>query len=361
MKILSETTHAFPQMPIRDLRPGNKVDSIYHLLSLEQRTKKNGEPFFMMQLADASGQVNAVMWDNHADLMSGSIERDHFVHVMADAGEYNNKLQMTVKRLVRVEDEDVELRHFLPVSPRPRAEMEEELDAWIARVQDADCKKLLDKVFGHDRLREMYCAAPAAVRIHQAYIHGLLEHTLNVMKLADGMASIYEPVNRDILITGTLVHDIGKIRELDWRRTLTYTSEGRLLGHIPMGASMIDSLITKLKQQDGFDPETHHQILHMILSHHGRLEWGSPITPKTREAMVLHYADHAEAYMTVFKEETERARDRGETWTPWNRIFESYLYAGTGAPTGPSAGGEEEPLFQSEKKPDPADDVYPAR
>lgn len=326
---MTDSAPKHPFTPIASLDTGDSVESVYHLLSVEQRTKKNGDPYFALQVGDASGQSNAVMWDNHHALVAEMVKEDDFVLVKADAGFYNNNLQLTLKQISRVEDAEVDLSLFLPVSPRDRGEMEAELDAWIARVTNPDCVRLLGKFFSNPRLRELYCTAPAAARIHQAYIHGLMDHTLNVLRLADSIANVYEPVNRDVLITAGLLHDIGKIRELDWKRTIRYTTEGRLLGHISMGASMVDSVINGLKKQpEGFDESIHQQILHLILSHHGKLEWGSPIRPQSREALLLHYADHTEAYMAVVVEQTAKAATKGETWTPFNRMFESYLYAG---------------------------------
>lgn len=341
------------------LSAGSQIDCILHLVSIEQRTKKNGDPFFMLQLGDATGAINGIMWDNHAHLISGIIVKDDFVRVGGDVGEFNGTLQITLKRIARVDDTEIDLARFLPTSPRNRAEMEAELDAWIAKVQNKDCKRLLAKLFGHKRMREMYCTCPAAVRIHQAYVHGLLEHTLNVVKIANNIADLYEPIDRDILITGALLHDIGKIRELDWKRTITYTTEGRLLGHIPMGATMIDSFINELRRADGFDEQLQMQLIHLILSHHGKLEYGSPVRPQTREAYALHYADNTEAYMTVFAAETQKAADRGQAWTNFNKMFDSYLYAGN-IPKAPVPSSEDL-LFQPEGKPQPADDVYPAR
>jgi len=175
------------------------------------------------------------------------------------------------------------------------------------------------------------------VRIHQAYIHGLLEHTLNVMYLADKVADLYEPIDRDLLITATLIHDIGKIRELDRKRSFTYTTEGRLLGHISIGASMIDQIIRKIQGKHSFDDLKRQQIVHIVLSHHGKMEWGSPVIPKTKEARVLHYADHTEAYMASFQQEAEKSAATGNQWTPYNRMFESYLFTGA-APTLPTEG-----------------------
>jgi 3'-5' exoribonuclease len=357
---LSAPAATLPQIPIGGLAVGASVDSVYHLVSLEQRTKKNGDPYFMMQLGDATGTAGAVMWDGHHAIIGGLVREDDFVRVRADAGMFNNNLQLTLKSISRVEDSEVDLAAFLPVSPRDRATMEAELDEWIARVKDGDCRRLLARFFENRRLREMYCTAPAAAKIHQAYRHGLLEHTLNVVRLATSIAAIYEPINHDILITGGLLHDIGKIRELDWRRTIRYTTEGRLMGHIPMGASMVDAVVAQLRRSDeGFSEATHHHIVHLILSHHGKLEWGSPVRPATREAMVLHYADNTEAYMTVFAAETAKAAAKGEAWTPFNRMFDAYLYAGAMPRDGALASEEVNPRFRTSPIEHPDDTVPP--
>lgn len=328
---------------------------------MERRLKKNGDAFFTLQCADATGTISAVIWDGHEELEQGIVKRDDFALIHGDVGEFNGKAQLTVRRVIPVEEADVDMAAFVAVSPRPRAEMEEELDAWIAQVTQPDCRRLLDRVFGHERLRELYCTAPAAAKIHQAYVHGLLDHTLAVMRLADGIAAAYQPIDRDLLITGALLHDIGKVRELDWRRTITYTTEGRLLGHIPMGASMIDAMIDEMKRRDGFDDHYHQHILHLILSHHGKQEWGSPVTPKTREAFVLHYADHTEAYMASFVNEVREAGEKGEPWTGYSRMFESYLYTGADRQATASPGAAPEPLFNTEGKRGPMDDTGVAR
>lgn len=355
---MSNQTQPHPQVPIGSLEPGTRVRSVYHLVSLEQRAKKNGDPYFMMQFGDASGCCNGIMWDNHDNLLAGIVQADDFVTVEGDAGEFNNNLQITVRKITRIEDTEINLRDFLPASPRDRAEMEAELDAWIAKVQHPDCQRLLERIFGHDKLRELYCNAPAAQRVHQAYIHGLLDHTLAVMNLAWKIADQYEPVNRDILITGALLHDIGKVRELTWHRTITYTTEGRLLGHISMGASMIDGLIQELRRKDGFDQDVHTQILHLILSHHGKLEFGSPVLPKTREALILHYADNTEAYMASFAAEIARHAEKGQSWTPFNKMFQSYLFTG-GPAAAPMPQGQELPHQRTDDRPDPLEDVAP--
>jgi len=332
------------------------VESVYLLANTERRLKKNNEPFFSLQLSDATGTIGGIMWDGHAELERGNIRKDDYVLVQGDVGEFNGQPQITMRRIVKVDDADVDQKAFLPVSPRPREEMEAELDGWIARVKNPDCARLLARLFGHKGLRELYCMAPAAVKVHQAYIHGLLDHTLCVMKLAWSIADVYEPIDRDLLVTATLLHDIGKVRELEWKRSLGYTTQGRLLGHIFMGAAMVDAAINEIRKADGFDPEIQTHLIHLILSHHGKQEWGSPVTPKSREAFVLHYADHTEAYMASFVKETTKAAEKGDAWTAYSKMFESYLFVG-GRTAETAPGGDQEPLLNTEGRRNPVDDV----
>jgi 3'-5' exoribonuclease len=344
---------------VSSLASGDAVDEVYLLSTCDQRTKKNGDPFFSMTLRDATGSVNAVMWDRHEELVEGRIVADHFVHVEGATAEFNGAPQVTVRRIRKVEEASVTVADFLPVSPIPRGELEAQLDALLASVRQPDCKRLLGKLFGNARFRELYCTAPAAARIHQAYIHGLLEHTLNVVRNALALGEVYGPVDRDLLITAGLLHDVGKIREYDWRRTITYTDEGRLLGHISIGAGMIDGVIREMQRSpEGFPEHYRLHILHLILSHHGKLEYGSPTIPKTREAFLLHYADYNDAYMASFNELMVEAQQKNQRWTPYNRMFGSYLLV---PPPDPSniPGTASEPLGTVEDL-DPREAVHSA-
>ncbi len=156
------------------------------------------------------------------------------------------------------------------------------------------------------------------------------------------LIQLYKPYSHDLLVTAGLLHDVGKIREFEWRRTIRYSQEGQLLGHISIGANMVDSAIRSLQREpEGFPAEFHHHILHLILSHHGKLEYGSPIVPKTKEALVLHYADYADAYLTSYQTLTAQASDSKTGWTNYQKRFESPLYAG------PTLGLEESAEFAS--------------
>ncbi|MBI5154080.1 HD domain-containing protein [Candidatus Poribacteria bacterium] len=323
-----------PRVRCADLKPGDAVDSVYHLSSLDQRAKKSGDPFYSLVVRDASGSIPGVMWDRLGPLLDGRIKTDDFVRVRGQVAEYNGAPQLTVHRMDHIADEEVNVDDFLPVSPRPRVQLEAELEELLASVKQPDCRRLLMRLFAHRDFREAYCTAPAAAKIHQAYISGLLEHTLNVVRNALQLAEHYPPVDRDLLITGGILHDVGKIREYSWKRSISYTDEGRLIGHISIGAGMIEGAMRELgRQPEGFSEHYRQHILHIILSHHGKLEYGSPVLPKTKEALLLHYGDFTDAYLTTYCDVVNPVSDRGQRWTPYSRMFEAYLYAG-GSPQG---------------------------
>ncbi len=318
---------AMKHTPIDQLRPAATAESVYLLQELELKTKRNGDPFASLVLADATGTLQAVIWDNLAPVLNRDVKPDDFVLVTGELGTFNNALQLVIRKIVRVPDEKVDLARFVPVSPRDPKELESELDALIAQVKSKDCRRILDYFLGTGprSVRKEFCQAPAAVRVHQAYIGGLVEHTLAVIRNALVLAEQYRPYDRDLLVTGGLLHDLGKIREYEWKRVIRYTDEGRLIGHISIATGMLYRAFEELAPVDEL---LQWNLLHLILSHHGKREFGSPVLPKTREAYLLHYGDLTDAYLTVYCEDTRKAREQGEAWTPFNRLFDTYLYAG---------------------------------
>lgn len=353
-----------PQIPIETLSVGATVDSVYVVASLDRKVQKNGKPFFLLTLTDATGSLPAVMWDNHDVFNEGLVGREDFVRVQGDVGEFRNANQLVIRKARLVPETEVSLGDFLPVSPRDRAEMEAEMDAHIASVQDPDCARLLRHMLGNARMRDAYCTCPAAVKMHQAYIHGLLDHTLCVIHHALSCSSLYGPINRDLLLTGAILHDIGKTRELSWRRSFSYTEEGRLIGHVVLGTMMVDNAIRELAKDAPFDETIRRHLLHLILSHHGKLEWGAAATPKTREAMLLHHADYIDAFMFMASDEMEKASKRGDQWTTYSKIFEGYLYAGMPSPKAAAANGiaipgELDPRMEKSRERSAMEDLNP--
>lgn len=312
-------------MKIAELEPGTTLKSVYLIQSLEKRQKRSGEMYVALVLQDKTGTIQAVMWENAGKLLRGEINAEDFVKVSGDVGIYNNQLQLTVRSLEKVADDKVDLEQFLPHSKRSLEEMHAELREAIESVKTPPLKALLKSFFDDAEFLDAFSRAPSAMSMHQAYIGGLLEHTLAVLRVAHAIGALYPPYDYDLLTTGVLLHDMGKIHEFGYRRAIRYTSVGRLLGHIPIGFCLVDRKIEAIPH---FPQETRILLLHLLLSHHGQKEWGSPRRPKTIEALLLHYADYIDAYLSTYRETTEKARERGELWTEYQRMFERFLFAG---------------------------------
>jgi len=324
-----------------DLVPGQSVQGVFLVQTKEVRQKKTGEPYLSLVLMDRTGEVDAKMWDNIGEV-ADTFDRDDFVRVRGQAQEYNRKVQITVHSLQRVADEEVDIADFLPVSKRDAAEMWRELEGVVASVSNPHLKEMLEAVFGDPAIADAYRRAPAAKGIHHAWIGGLLEHVLSMCALARFFASHYPGIDGDLLLTGVLLHDIGKIRELDFTRSFTYTSEGGLVGHIQIGLRIVAEHLPQ-----GFPPRLRNLVEHMILSHHGQLEFGSPKLPSFPEAMLLHLIDLTDSKMAAIQAALERERNSESVWTGYNAALErSLLDRGkylreAAAPPRPAPGNEQ--------------------
>lgn len=316
---------AYQYIPITDLQPGSKVVVIYLLANFQIRPKKDGSSYVTMVLRDATGKITGVMWDNFTSVTSGAIKENDYVEVGGEINIYNGQPQMRVHRITAVDDSQVDTSFFLPKSPRNADEMNAEVNDLISQVEDPDYRRLLDCVFSNEEFRQRFRMAPSAVSMHQAYLGGLIDHTLCVTKNALKMADNYPAANRNLLITGALLHDMGKVIEFSYDRKIAYTDAGRLLGHISIGNSMIEVYCHNLPNF----PVTKKILLqHMILSHHGSLEFGSPRCPATLEALILHHADLLDAQLSNYLEYTQNASRTGVRWE-YSHMFERHMF---GAP-----------------------------
>lgn len=311
-------------MKIADLKPGTKVESVFLLHNYQQRPKKDGTNFVTMALKDASGKITGIMWDNFHNLTSGSIKENDFVEVLGEVLTYNNQLQFKVAKLTKVNDAEVDSSHFMAVCPVPLPEMQKELAARIDEVKDADYKSLLKSVFSNASFYEKFCRAPSGVSMHQAYISGLIEHTLCVTRNALNMADNYPQASRDMLITGALLHDIGKVIEFTYDKKIAYSDAGRLLGHISIGNAMVECHCSRIED---FPMAKKVLLQHMVLSHHGFQEFGSPRCPATLEALILHHADILDAQLSNFVEFSHNAVKTGTRWE-YSNMFERHMFGG---------------------------------
>ena len=336
---------------VGDLVP-NEVATVQLLvLTKEIRQKKTGEPYLTLHLADRTGEIEAKMWDNVAEVLDG-FQRDDFIKVKGLVQIYQNRVQFTVHRLRRLEEHEVDFADYFPCSERDPEEMFRELRGIIAGFSDANLRSLLDAVFGDPERVRLYKMAPAAKSIHHACRGGLIEHVLSMCALSRLVGAHYRQVDVDLLITGAILHDIGKLEELSYARSFGYSSDGQLLGHIVLGLRLLNKTFESLPD---FPPRLRTLVEHMVLSHHGELEFGSPKTPMFAEALLLHHLDNLDSKMDALRGALKRDRQIEGEFTNWiaplERVLlkkEAYLH-----PPVPAAQPASAPV-PAERKPAPA-------
>ncbi len=280
-----------------DLAPNQDISAVFLVQSKDIRQKRTGEPYLSLTLSDKTGTIDAKMWDN-VSAVTETFDRDDFVQVKGQVQVFQNRKQLTIHRMQFVSDRDVDLADFLPASRRDIQEMFSELHGIVTGMSNPYLKGLLAAFFADEDIARAYRSAPAAKSVHHAYIGGLIEHVLSMCKLAKMTAAHYENIDTDLLLTGVILHDIGKIRELSFERSFSYTTEGQLIGHIQIAMRMIGE---KIRAVPGFPAKLRMLLEHMILSHHGQLEFGSPKVPQFAEAMLLHQIDNMDSKMETFR------------------------------------------------------------
>jgi 3'-5' exoribonuclease len=297
------------------------VTAHFLVLSKEIRQKKTGEPYLSLHLSDRTGEIEAKMWDNVAEVME-TFERDDFLKVKGIVQVYQNRSQFTVHKLRKLEEHEVELGDFFPSSERDPEEMFSELRGIVKGFTNPHLQALLNSVLDDEPLMAMYKMAPAAKTIHHAFRSGLLEHVVSLCQLAKMTAAHYKTIDLDLLLTGVVLHDIGKVEELSYARGFSYTADGQLLGHIIQGLRMINRKFEKLPD---FPPKLRTLVEHMIVSHHGELEFGSPKVPIFAEAMLLHHLDNLDSKMDAIRGALQRDRAVEGEFTGWIAPLERVL------------------------------------
>ena len=308
---------------VAELRDGDMISSIY--LCKDKRTlqTKAGKNYYSMQLHDKTGSVDAKVWD-----LSNGI--DHFdsmdyIYVDAQVTSFQGALQLNVRRVRRAQEGEYDPVDYMPCSKKDINAMYDELVSMIHTVKEPHLLKLLQEVFTEDvDFVKKFKMHSAAKTMHHNFAGGLLEHSLSVAKMCDFYAKAYPVINRDLLVTAALCHDIGKMNEISSFPENDYTDEGQLIGHIVTGTIMLDE---KIKQIDGFPVKLGNELKHCILSHHGELEFGSPKKPALIEAVALAFADNTDAKLEGFVELLDANHDKGEEWIGFSRMFEGNVRA----------------------------------
>lgn len=303
---------------ISDLKIGVKVDSVFMVTGKKVRKKKNGEDYCTVVLQDRDGSIEGVIW-TEVYRNTDNFEKGDFVLVEGDVGGYKGGRQLTVTSLKKIEDRDgIEHSDYIKVSKKDIDSMFGEIKEYITKVKNPYARKLLDSFFCDKGFSEVFKDSTAAVQYHHAFKGGLLEHTLSVAKICDAAFRIYEGLNYDLLISGAILHDIGKMREYRTNVTTEVTDEGKLLGHITIGYGQV---LEKIKQIKGFPEDLKNRLLHIILSHHGHKEFGSPRRPKIMEAFIVYHADHLDADIGGYSIALEENRS-GNDWSDYVKNFE---------------------------------------
>ena len=302
-----------------------KNDRIEHFLlikKIELRSTKSGSDFLSTELGDKSTSMNANIWEGFSDLATrgkvGSV-----VKVSGTIEEYQGSLQIRVASIRLANEKDkVRPQDFLPVSKRNLEEMQKEFNQKLKSISNKHLKKLLSEIFSEEKF-ELFSTAPAGKSWHHAYIHGLIEHTLEIIKICELMCEFHPELNRDLLISGAMLHDIGKIEELSFESAFEYTDKGKLIGHIVIAATLVRDEIKKIS---GFPVELENNLIHLILSHQGKLEHASPIVPKTAEAIALYQADELSAKVNAYKTTIEAELRPDSNWTKFIHLADTDLY-----------------------------------
>jgi 3'-5' exoribonuclease len=304
----------------RDLKPGTRLRSSFLATDAAIRKDSRGAPFLSLKLVDRTGSVDALMWRLPDELLKG-LPSPAYVSVEGQTHEYRGTLQVKVERLRVLGREDVSEEDYIPTTEEDRRALAEEILVAGRTFENEHLRRLFDSMVSDEGFWGAFCEAPAAKGMHHARIGGLLEHSVSCLRIARYLAEVY-PVDRDLLLFGAIFHDVGKVRELSWGAGgFAYTTEGRLLGHVVLGERLVASYVAALP---GFPEELRLRISHVLLSHQGETEYGSPERPKTLEALLVHLVDNLDARAAMYLESTANVSPRG--WSHHDNPLGRALY-----------------------------------
>lgn len=327
---------------VEQLRDGDAIDEVYLLTEKQLRANRNGNPFLLLELRDRSGGIQGRMW-NAGEAIARGFNAGDFVQIVGRVQMFQGALQVIVTEVVRAEQQKVDYGDFLPQTDQSIPKLLDRLRNYLLRLGNPHLRALAECFLMDDAFVRAFSTCPAGVKLHHAYVGGLLEHTVSMMDAADKLLPLYPGVDRDLLLFGVFLHDAGKTRELTYARAFGYSDEGQLVGHIPIAVAMLAETATKVPDLTGepFPRELMLRVQHMILSHHGELAYGSPRVPMTPEAMLLHLIDLTDTRMHMVLRDLKEDRNNPSAWTPYNANLGRRIYKGgpQGDLYGESGGG----------------------
>ena len=307
---------------INEIKENDNVDSFFLVKEKSSGITKTGNTYLKLKLVDRSGEMEGRIW-TLAENLAESFEKDDFVHVMGKSVSFQEHLQLNITHIERVREEEILFSDFFPVAEKDIDEMFQSLLEVSRQIKNPHLSRLLQLFWEDESFTKLFKMAPASKWLHHNYLGGLLEHTLSLVQLALINASHYDGLNLDLLLTASILHDLGKVDELSYHRSFDYSDEGRLLGHIVLGVERVED---KIRQLPDFPKDLSTLLKHFLLSHHGQYIWGSPKRPMTLEAVMLHFLDDMDAKINGIQQFIKKQVPEGSRWSAYHRTFEQYFY-----------------------------------
>lgn len=306
---------------IDTLREGERIGEVYLCKQKQNALTKAGKPYDSLVLQDKTGTLDAKIWDINSHGIDDFDSMD-YIYVVGDVTSFQGSLQLNVKQVKKAREEEYIPADYLPVSEHDIPQMYQQLTDYIAGMKNQYLKKLTESFFLNADFEKKFQFHSAAKSVHHGFVGGLLEHTLNVVRICDFFCGLYPLLNRDLLLSAAMFHDMGKLSELSRFPENDYTDEGQLIGHIVLGSIEIEKHISQIPD---FPRPLASELIHCILAHHGELEFGSPKKPALAEAVALSFADNADAKMEIIKEVFSSVPEGNTDWLGYNRLFESNI------------------------------------
>jgi 3'-5' exoribonuclease len=326
-----------PRRYIRQFADGDAFDDIFLATDKLVKTNRQGQPFLQLELRDRSGALTGRLW-NAPESLTRQINPGDFIKAKGKVQFFQGALQIILSDVQPLQGEKFDMTDFLPHTEQDIAKLQEKLKAMLFKSSDLHLRALAQAFFMDEKFVRDFCKAPAGVRQHHAYLGGLLEHVVTMMDAAERLMPVYPNLNRDLVLMGIFLHDIGKVRELRYDSAFTYTDEGELVGHIVMGVEMLNEKLKQAEElsEEPMPSELKYRLKHIIVAHHGQLEYGSPKLPMTPEAVFIYYLDNLDARTHAFVRDIKEDKNTQSNWTVYNQNINRKLYKGE--PTDPMAG-----------------------